>query len=119
MILLFMIILFISIPLSYSLNSQYSLDNINKDVVINDDGSCIITEDISYDIHDTVNGVYRSILLSGSQSIENVSVETPGFYNKLEVSNTTNNVTIKVWLYSDEAKTEKVQPGKIRVIIIS
>lgn len=113
---LLLIILFVTIPLSYSSNSQYSLDNVNKDVVINDDGSCTITEDISYDVHANINGVYRSILLSGSQSIDNVSVETPGCYNKLEVVNSTNNVTLKVWLYADEAKTRPVDSGVVRVI---
>ena len=115
-ILLLLIILFITIPLSYSSSSQYSLDNVNKDIVIRDDGACVITEDISYNIHDNINGVYRTILLSGAQSIDNISVETPGYYNTLEVVNSTNNVTLKVWLYSDEAKTRQVNPGVVRVI---
>jgi uncharacterized membrane protein len=103
-------------PISYSSNSQYDLGNVNKDIVIRDDGTCIITEDVTYDIHENINGVYRTILLSGAQSIDNVSVESPGYYNKLEVINSTNNVTFKVWLYSDEAKTQKVNPAVVRVI---
>ncbi|MDO5824885.1 MAG: hypothetical protein BZ137_06110 [Methanosphaera sp. rholeuAM130] len=113
---LLLIILLLIIPFAYSSDGQYSLDKVNKDIVIKDDATCIITEDIAYDIHDNVNGVYRSIILSGGQSVDNISVETPGFYNRLEVINNTNNVTLKVWLYSDEAKTKQVNPGVVRVI---
>ena len=115
-ILLLLIVLFMTVPLSYSSDSRYDLNNVNKDVVIRDDGTCMITEDVTYNIHGDVNGAYRCIELSGAQSIDNVSVETPGYYNKLEVINSTGNVTIKVWLYSDEAKTKKVDPGLVRVI---
>lgn len=116
LMILFLIILFITVPLSFAENNSYTLGNINKDIVIKDDGTSIITEDITYKINDNINGVYRSITLSGGQSIDNVSVETPGYYNKVEVINQSNNVTIKVWLYSDEEMTKQVPIGDIRVI---
>ena len=103
------------LPLSFA-EGDYTLPNVEKHINVTDDGTTIISEDITYSISGTINGVYRDVGLSGDQRLENISVETPGYYNTLEVINSSNKVKIKVHLYKDEAKTEKVSDEDVRVI---
>lgn len=103
------------LPLSFA-EGDYTLPNVEKHINVTDDGTTIISEDITYSVSGTINGVYRDVGLSGDQRLENISVETPGYYNTLEVINSSNKVKIKVHLYKDEAKTEKVSDEDVRVI---
>ena len=79
-----------------------------ESIVVLDDATTVVTDEITYSISGTVNGVTKIIPMSGQQSITNISVETPGYYNTLEVENSSNQITFKVWLYKDEQKTQKV-----------
>lgn len=112
---LLMIICTLVAPVTAS--DDYKIPEAYNDVTINDDGSCTITENITYSITATINGVYRDIPLNDSQSITNISVETPGYYNTLEVINESHNTRLKVWLYKDSQKTMRVGDGDdVRVI---
>lgn len=113
---LFLFILLLSIPLTSADSSQYSITSTIKDITIQDDATTIITENISYEIHSPINGTYRQLPTDGQQSISDISVETPGYYNTVEVINSTGNVTIKVWLYTDAEKTHNVENGRVDVI---
>lgn len=106
------------VPFVWGADGDYRIPEAIEHVTINDDGSCLISEDILYDIEGSVNGVYRDIPVGSKQSVTNVSVVTPGYYNKVEVikqSKTSNNIRIKVWLYKDKDKTEKVHSEKVKV----
>ena len=89
----------------YSLG-DYSITNVNEDMTVLDDGTAQITQTITYNITGEINGVYRTIPLSGNQSIENLTVTTPGYYNELEVQNTSTGQEVKVWLYKDKEKSK-------------
>lgn len=67
-----------------------------------------ISEQITYVIEGSVNGTYREIPIERNQTIRNISVDTPGYYNDLQILNGYTRKTIKVWLYSDKEKTKKV-----------
>ncbi len=79
-----------------------------------------------YDIEGQVNGTYRDIPIDTNQSITDLSVETPGYYNKLQVLDLegnditnqrtfTDDIRIKVWLYKDEGYTQKINNEKVPV----
>ncbi len=115
----FIVLLLLMIMLltpAVSATGDYSLPSVDEHITVLDDATTSITENITYDIDGSINGVYRNISLSGNQSIENISVETPGYYNTVEIINGTSSVEIKVWLYKDEAKTQKVSNEKVNVI---
>lgn len=102
-------------PLSYA-TGTYSLPTATEEITVHDNGLTSITDSITYSIEGEVNGVTRIIPLSGEQKLTNLEVETPGFYNTLEVEDSGNAKTIKVWLYADEAKQHKVSDKDVNVI---
>lgn len=97
--------------------ASYEITNANEKLVVTDDAVAHITQDITYQINEEINGVYLNIPLSGNQSITNISVETPGLYNKVEIENSsTTQTNIRVWLYTDEQMTQKVSDRSVEVI---
>lgn len=113
---IFLLLLLFIIPLSYAATGTYTLPDAKETISIKEDGLTTITDEITYSITGTVNGVTRIIPISGQQQISNIQVETPGYYNKVEVENNNNQVTIKIWLYTDEAKTQKLSDSNVKVI---
>lgn len=111
-LMLFLITLLLISPIAAG---NYQLPSADVDVVVHDDATATITQKIVYDINGTVNGVYYRMPLNGEQDVENISVETPGYYNTLEVNKTNNQIQLKVWLYKDAAKTQKVNDAKVEV----
>ena len=106
----------ILMPLSTVAAGTYSLPDAKEYITIQDDGITTVEDSITYSISGQVNGVTRTIPLSGQQSVEDITVETPGYYNTLEVQQDSTKVTLKVWLYKDEAKTQKVSDEDVNVI---
>lgn len=126
-ILLFLMLLLV--PFTFATDGDYKLPEVTKHVEVKDDGSCDITEEIVYDIEGTVNGTYRDINIDGynNQSVSNLSVETPGYYNRIEIldsndkivdsnSRFNESIRIKVWLYNDKERTQKINNQKVPVI---
>lgn len=113
-IVIFFILMFMIVPVS-SADGEYSLSNYLEDITIQPDGTTVISEEIIYYISGTVNGVHRKIPVSGGQSVTNISVETPGYYNTVEELHYDNKVEIKVWLYADEQKSRKVSDASVPV----
>ena len=109
------ILMFLLIPVTYADDGDYEIPHAIKDINVQDDGSVIISEQISYDIDGSINGVYREIPLLNNQSITNISVSTPGYYNTLEVIDENGKTKIKVWLYKDSQKTQKTYDAKVTV----
>ena len=112
---LFLLLILVFVPLSFA-TGTYTLPYAEEHITVQDDGTTSITDEITYSISGTVNGVTRIIPISGEQTITDITVETPGFYNTLEVNNENSQVTLKVWLYRDEAKTEKVSDEDVTII---
>lgn len=111
-----LLLIFILMPLSFAQTGTYSLPSADEHITVQNDGTTVITDKITYSISGTVNGVTRTIPLSGQQTVTDITVETPGYYNTLEVENKDNQLTLKVWLYKDEAKTQKVSDEDVTVI---
>ncbi|OED30780.1 DUF2207 domain-containing protein [Methanosphaera sp. WGK6] len=117
--LLVIVLLFTSLSVVFSEEDNdrdYNIPFVEKILSINSDGSVDIKEDYNYTFYGTFNGVTRDIPLSGEQSIENISVETPGLYNTVEVKNYSNTVHIIVHLFSDAEKTKSVTNQSANII---
>lgn len=95
---------------------DYGIPFVEKIITIQTDGSLNIQEDFNYTFRDTSNGLTRDIPLSGNQEINNISVETPGLYNTVEVTNSSNYTHINVYVYTDAAKTQNVTNRSVDVI---
>lgn len=113
---IFIILLFMIIPFSFASDGDYTIPEATVDLNISENGTVIVTESIVQDIEGRVNGSYRVIPLKDGQSISNLTVETPGYYNKVDVISNSSEVKIKVWLYKDKAKTQKINNEKVRII---
>lgn len=110
------ILIAIFLILSYVFQPNYSIPEATKHIEVRDDGSCVITEEIIMDIKGSVNGTYRDLPVKGNQSVTNISVETPGYYNNLELGGNSTNTRIRVWLYNDKEHTQKINNQKVPVI---
>ena len=110
-----LILMFLVVPVSFADDGDYTIPSAVNEITVQDDGATIITEDIIYDIEGRVNGVYRDIPHDNEQRISNITVETPGYYNTVEIINKAENTKIKVWLYKDAAKTQKINGDKVEV----
>ena len=108
--------LFILMPVAFADDGDYTIPEATINVSITDDGMAIITENITQDIEGSVNGVFRDIPLAQGQSISDVEVITPGYYNRPEIIDQGSSVRIKVWLYKDPNMTQKIYDDKVTVI---
>lgn len=95
---------------------DYGIPFVEKIITIQTDGSVNIQEDFNYTFRDTSHGLTRNIPLSANQEINNISVETPGLYNTVEVTNSSNYTNINVYVYTDAAKTQNVTNRSVNVI---
>ena len=116
MIMILLIIMLLSIPVSFADDGDYQIPEAYININVTDDASVLITEKMTFDIDGQINGIYRDIPLTGEQSISNITVETPGYYNTVETIDQKDKTRIKVWLYKDEAKTRKVHDEKVDII---
>ena len=111
-----LLLMLLIMPFSFAATGSYSLPSAKETILVQDDGTTVITDEITYSITGSVNGVTKIIPLSGQQSLTDISVETPGYYNTLDIEESASSVTIKVWLYKDAQKTQKISDEDVKVI---
>jgi uncharacterized membrane protein len=61
-----------------ALAKSYWIDSADTDIVVNDDGSLLVTERITYAFSGSFSGAYRDILLRPGESISDVTVADAG-----------------------------------------
>ncbi|MBO7719901.1 MAG: DUF2207 domain-containing protein [Methanosphaera sp.] len=110
-----MISLFVLMPVAFADDGDYTIPEAKVDINISDNGTAIITETITQDIEGSVNGVFREIPIVEGQSISDVHITTPGYYNTPEIVTNKDSVKIKVWLYKNPSKTQKISDDKVTV----
>lgn len=115
-IIISLVLTMLLVPVSFAEDGDYYIPSAIKDIQVNDDGSTVISETIVYEIEGSVNGVYRDIPHSSIQSVTNISVETPGYYNTLQVIEENGRTRLKVWIYRDADKTLKTSDASVKVI---
>lgn len=98
-------------------DNSYTIPLINEDIYLQNDGSIHVVEKIHYSFQGTFHGINRYIPLNGSQQLTNVNVTTEGAYNTFQVLDVNSTKDIKVYLYSDAAKTQPINGGDVTVTI--
>ncbi|MCC7553746.1 MAG: DUF2207 domain-containing protein [Methanobacteriaceae archaeon] len=96
---------------------SYSITNANFFIDVEEDGKLHILESLDYSFDGEFNGVYRDIPLKEGQSIENINITTNGAYSDYEITNESGYSKIKIYLYADEAKTQKISNTNVNVNI--
>ena len=115
MFIISVILMFLLVPASFAADGDFEIPQVSKDITVKDDASLVIIEEIQYDIDGSVAGVYRDISKREGQAITDISVETPGYYNSYQVEEDHNSTKIKVWLYTDEEKTQQTSDANVSV----
>lgn len=111
------IVLFIcaTVPSTFAEDRDYTINSGEIYLNILSNGLVHITETYTYSFKGTYNGVNRDIPLKDGQSIKNLNITTEGAYSRYEIENKKGHEKIKVYLYSDEAKTQKIRDTSVNV----
>ena len=90
---------------------DYSIPYANVDIQVYEDGLINVYEEIDYHFDSSANGVYRDIPLKRNQSVENLRVYVEGAYYDYQIIDQGGMERIKIYLYRDAAKTQKITSG--------
>jgi uncharacterized membrane protein len=96
---------------------SYSISHADIDLDVLDNGLLHVKEGYVYNFDGTFNGVYRDIPLKEGQTVENVKVSAIGAYPVLEQTTQDGKEHLKIYLYADEAHTQKISDCSITVNI--
>ena len=102
---------------AFAEDRSYSIPSINMDLFLQNDGSIHVKETIHYSFSGTYNGVYRDLPLKSGQVLQNVKVSTDGAYSSEEIIDQGDTQRIKIYLYSDAAKTSSISNRDVNVTI--
>lgn len=118
-IVLILIFLFSTLPMSFASDDiEYSIPQAIMDLTIQNNGLLHVKESIDYNFDSSANGVYRDIPLKQGQEIKNLNITTEGAYNSYEIIKEDGKERLKIYLYSDAAKTQSISSGdKIKINI--
>jgi uncharacterized membrane protein len=111
------IILFLCTGFAFAEDRSYSIPSIDMDLFLQNDGSIHVKETIHYSFSGTYNGVYRDLPLKSGQVLQNVKVSTDGVYSSDEIIDQGTNQRIKIYLYSDAAKTSPISNRDVDVTL--
>ena len=116
-LLLFLITSTISCVYADDDDRSYSITQALVDIIVDTNGMLHITETFDYSFDGTFNGVYRDIPLKEGESISNIHVSAEGAYTKVEQHQEDGTQHIKIYLYSDAAKTQPISDTNVKVHI--
>lgn len=116
-ILLFLVLFSALTVVSADDDKSYSIKQAFLELTVENNGLLHVDEIYDYAFHGTYNGIYRDIPLKEGESLENVSVETKGAYSDLKIIEDDGKTTLKVYLYADEAHTQKISNTEVYVYI--
>lgn len=109
---LILIFLFSTLPMSFASDDvEYSIPQAIIDLTVQDNGLLHVQESINYHFDSSANGIYRDIPLKEGQEIKNLNITTNGAYNSYEIIKENGKERLKIYLYSDVAKTQKISSG--------
>lgn len=116
-ILLFFILISAIALVSADDDKSYSIDQAFVELTVGSNGLLHVDEIYDYTFEGTFNGVYRDIPLKEGQSIDNITVDTKGAYSVTKVSDEAGIKHLKIYLYADEAHTQKIANTEVYVYI--
>ncbi len=94
---------------------EYKITSAVIDLTVQENGLLHVQESYNYRFDGTFNGVYRDIPIKSGQNIENLHVETDGAYSTYNIENQGDNLHLVVYLWADEAHTQKISDRNVRV----
>ena len=98
-----------------SLNKDYSIENATIDIDVSEYGSIYVHEDYDYKFKGEFNGIYRDIPLKKNEEFSFFRVNVDGAYYNVEESDDGNGKHLKIYLYSDSARTQKIKDANVHV----
>ena len=116
-ILLFLILFSAMALVSAGDDKSYSIDQAFVELTVGSNGLLHVDEIYDYTFHGTFNGVYRDIPLKEGESIDNITVNTKGAYSVVKESDENGKKHLKIYLYADEARTQKISNTEVYVYI--
>ena len=96
---------------------SYSITHDSIELTVSEDGNLHVRETLSYSFKGEFSGVYRDITLRDGQSISNITVSAEGAYPVLKQEDQNGNKHLIVYLYADEAHTQKVHDCDVKVTL--
>ncbi len=112
----FILALLVSLPAMFSGSSEdKDITSIQEVVDIGHDGTVHVTETVDYDFSDSYNTVSMDIPLRSPQTVSNLAVDTPGYYNNVSqsVNDTTDRVTVQ--LSTDQEDTTDIDDESVNI----
>ena len=114
-IIILALVLLSAANLIYAKDHEYNIKNANIDLTVQTDGMLHVNESYLYSFDGTFNGVYRDINLKSSQNISNVQVHVDGAYCTYELEEHNGKKRIVVYLWADEAHTQKIHDQDVKI----
>lgn len=96
---------------------SYSINHAFLDLNVENNGLLHVDEIYDYTFEGSYNGVYRDIPLKTGESIENITVDADGAYSAVKVTQSDGMCHLKIYLYADEAHTQKISDTEVHVHI--
>ena len=94
----------------------YTVPVVVNFINISENGECFYSDEVNYTLDEHNNIVYYTIDKSANESINNISIECDGIYYDFEVNDNPNNTKIRVELYSDNLKKNKLTNRSVKLI---
>ncbi|MBQ2652926.1 MAG: DUF2207 domain-containing protein [Methanobrevibacter sp.] len=116
-ILLFLVLLSAMAFVSADDDKQYSIDQAFIELTVGSDGLLHVDEIYDYTFQGTFNGVYRDIPLKEGESITNLTVNAKGAYPVVKVTDEAGKKHVQIYLYADEAHTQKISNAEVYIYI--
>ena len=114
-IIILSLVLLSAVNTTYAEDRQYQIIDALIDLTVQEDGLLHVNESYTYSFKGTFNGVYRDIPLKSGESIENLKVDVEGAYGNYEISDENGKKHLKVYLWADEAHTQKINDQNVKV----
>ena len=109
------LILLSAVNTTYAEDKDYHIIDALIDLTVQEDGLLHVNESYTYSFKGTFNGVYRDISLKSGESVENLKVNAEGAYSNYEISDENGKKHVKVYLWADEAHTQKIHDQNVKI----
>jgi len=116
-ILLFLILFSALSAVSADDDHKYEIAQAFIELTIENDGLLHVDEIYDYKFQGEFNGIYRDIPLKDGEIVDNITVNTTGAYSELKVTDEGGQKHLKIYLYEDEAHSQKISNAEVYVYI--
>lgn len=94
---------------------DYTIENATIDIDVSEFGSVYVHEDYDYKFKGQFNGIYRDIPLKSNEEFSFFRVNVEGAYYDVEETDDGEGKHVKIYLYSDRDRTQKINDADVHV----